>query len=115
MPDILIINGTPFPVPEGGFDIKSKDKVNKYEAENGQTTIEIIRKGVTTITVSYKGIPEQQLNGLIGKLDATNTVTYDKNGVQTTTLMSCTEQSTPKQYYGNGIYMKGLSFTLEEL
>lgn len=115
MSSILAINGMSFPVPEGSFDITYKDKVNEYNAENGVKKVEIIRKGIATIAVSYNGIPEAQLNVLISKIDTINTVKFDKNGEQYTTTMKCIEKKTPKKYYRNGIYMKGLSFTLEEL
>lgn len=115
MSDFLTINGVDFPIPEGSFDITYKDKVNEYEAESGKKTVEIIRPDLTTISVTYNGIPEKQLNVLIEKIKIINQVAFNKNGEKTTILMKCISKKIPKKYIGKGIYMKGLSFTLEEL
>lgn len=109
------INDIEFPVPEGSFELTYKDIINVYESESGEKTLEIIRKDVTTIKVSYNGMPEKQLNELMKALDTVNTVVYEKCGKKITAVMQCGDISTPIKYLRDGINMKGLSFTLEEL
>lgn len=111
----LIINGVDFPDPEGSFDVTYSDEVNEYDAENGKKTIEIIRKDVAKIDVGYNGIPEEQLNVLIAAINTSNNVSFYSNGKMRTAIMMCKEKKTPKKYIGNGQFMRGLSFTLEEL
>lgn len=116
MSEIIVINGTAFPVPEGSFDIKYENKCNTYESESGHTTVELIREQIASISISYNGLPQSQADQLISKIGSTNTVTWNKNGVETTALFRCKDISTPKKYFAkDGLYVKGLSFTLEEL
>lgn len=115
MRNLIIINGMEFPTPEGSFDIKYKDKTNEYEGEDGKKTVEIIRKDVTTISVSYNGMTEEKLNELLKTLDTVCAVTFLKKGVETTVDMKLSDVSTPKKYFKNGLSVWGMSFSLEEL
>lgn len=116
MSEIITINGTAFPVPEGSFDVKYDNKCNTYESESGHTTVELIREQIATISISYSGIPQRQADQLTNIIRSVNTVIWNKNGVETTALFRCKEISVPKKYFAKeGPYVKGLSFTLEEL
>ena len=115
MHSLLIINDVEFPTPEGSFEIKYKDKTNVYEGEDGKRTIEIIRKDIASISVSYNGMTEEKLNTLQAALTTVSAVTFYKKGVETTAEMKLSEVSTPKKYYKNGLSVWGMSFSLEEL
>lgn len=115
MHNLITINGVEFPTPEGSFDIKYEDKTNIHEGENGKKTVEIIRKDIASISVSYNGLKEEELNRLHAALDTVNKVTFYKKGVETTADMRLSSVSTPKKYFKGGITVWGMSFSLEEL
>lgn len=115
MHSLLTINGVDFPTPEGSYDIKYSAVTNEYEGENGEKTVEIIRENVATISVSYNGMTEEQLNDLHAVLTTVCTVVFYKKGVKTTAKMKLSEVSTPKKYYRHGLSVWGMSFSLEEL
>lgn len=115
MHSLLIINGVEFPTPEGSFDIKYKNVINEYEGEDGKKTVEIIRENITTIAIGYNGMEEERLKVLHSALKTVNTVIFYKKGTQTTAKMKLSDVSTPKKYYGRGLSVWGMSFSLEEL
>lgn len=115
MHNLLVINGIEFPIPEGSFDVKYKDITNEYSGENGKKTVEIIRKDVCSISVTYNGLEEGRANMLHGVLSTVNEVTFWKKGVMVTVEMKLSDVSVPKKYYRNGLSVWGMSFSLEEL
>lgn len=115
MHSLLTINGVDFPTPEGSYDVKYSNITNEYEGENGEKTVEIIRENVVSISVSYNGMTEEQLNTLHTALTTVCTVAFYKKGVKTTAKMKLSDVSTPKKYYKHGLSVWGMSFSLEEL
>lgn len=115
MHNLLVVNGTVFPTPEGSFDVKYKDITNEYSGENGKKTVEIIRKNLCSISVTYNGLEEDRANMLHNVLDTVNEVAFYKKGVLVTVQMKLSDVSKPKKYYQNGLSVWGMSFSLEEL
>ena len=115
MHSLLTINGVDFSTPEGSYDVKYSSTTNEYEGENGKKTVEIIREDVVSISVSYNGMTEEQLNILHTALTTVCTVVFYKKGVKTTAKMKLSDVSTPKKYYKHGLSVWGMSFSLEEL
>lgn len=115
MHNLLVINGTEFPTPEGSFDVKYKDTTNEYRGENGKKTVEIIRRDVCSISVTYNGLEEDRANMLHSALSTVNEVTFCKKGTMVTVEMKLSDVSVPKKYYKNGLSVWGMSFSLEEL
>ena len=115
MYDLLKINGTTFPVPEGGFDLSYDDVSNDYDSEAGNTVVEVIREGVARISVKYGGLLESKMNELKSKLGIVNTVSFLKFGEIYTAQMKMSNLSTSKVFYRNGVSVWSLSFELKEL
>lgn len=115
MHDLLVVNGVTFPIPEGSLDIKYSNRINEYEGEDGSITVEIIRENIASISVSYNGLLETQLNLLLGALKTVNEVTFYKKGTEVTCFMKATDISTPEKYYKHSISVWGFSFGLQEL
>lgn len=119
MTNLLTINNVVFPDAEGGFDITYKDKVNEYESESGEKTVEVIRKGVCNISTSYVGLTESQLKSLTAAIQVVNTVKYYNplSGVVETKTMKASSDRVKisKKYYKNNISVWSLDLDLEEM
>lgn len=119
MNNLLKINTVTFPEAEGGYDLSYSDKVNGYESESGEKTVEIIRRNVVSISVSYNGLLEQKLRELCAAIQTVNTVTfYDPlaGNVVTKTMQADTNRiSISKVHYKDDLSIWSLSFSLEEM
>lgn len=119
MNNLLKINNIVFPEAEGGYDLSYSDKVNDYESESGEETVEIIRRNVISINVSYTGLLEQKLRELCAAIQVVNTVTfYDPlaGDLVTKTMKTDTSRiSISKIHYKNDLSVWSLSFSLEEM
>ncbi|MCD8038865.1 MAG: hypothetical protein LUE96_07270 [Lachnospiraceae bacterium] len=115
----LVIGGVAFPIPKkgelGSISVQYEDVVNEYGSETGETTVEIIRCDVATISVSYSAITETLKNTLLAVLSPVADVTFDKKGVETEASMRVSGVSTAIKLYGQGTPIWSLSFKLEEL
>ncbi len=114
---LLTINGVPLPKPEGGFTITKKDKYNEYEGEDGSSTVEVIRQGILSLSVSYNYITEQHLKNVTDAIRLVSQVkVYDPAIRATRTLTAkITGLKTKMLYYKNDIFVWTLSFNLDEL
>lgn len=115
MYNLLQINGTDFPTPEGSFSITYEDKTNDYESDDGQTTVEVIRADVAKISVSYKGLPEAKVVSLLAQLKTVSTVLFLRRGTLQGTQMKVSNVKTDKVWYKNGVSAWALSFDLQEI
>lgn len=119
MTNLLTINNVIFPDAEGGFEISYKDKVNEYESESGEKTVEIIRKGVCNISISYMGLSETQLKSLTSAIQVVNIVKYYNplsGVVETKTMKTSSDRlKISKKYYKNDISVWSLDIDLEEM
>lgn len=114
---ILSANGVDFPNPEGSFTLSKNDVVNEYEAENGHKTVEIVRSGKISASVSYNGLTVAQLNTISQAL-ATVTTFQIYDGL-TNSRKQVTAQvknlKIQKVFHRNNLSVWALSFDLEEL
>ena len=117
MYDLLTINGVRLPKPEGDFTITRKDKYNEYEGEDGSSTVEVIRHGVISLSVSYGHVTEKHLNEIIGAIRLVSEVALYDPANRAPRLISAkiTDVKTKMLYYKNGISVWTLSFNLDEL
>lgn len=119
MENLLIINDMTFPEPEGSYSIAYEDKVNEYESESGETTIEVIRKNICKISVKYNGFKETRLRELASAIQTVNSVKYYNplsGAVENKTMKANTDRiSIEKKYYKYGRSIWSLSFDLEEM
>lgn len=119
MEDLLKINDVVFPEAEGGYDIHYTDVINEYESESGETTVEVIRQNVCSISVQYTGLLECKLKELTAAVRVVNTVEYYNplSGQVESKIMKAdtTRISISKQYYKLGLSVWSLSFDLKEM
>ena len=117
MHDLLIIGDTTFPIPEGNFTLSLSDVTNEYESETGETTVEILRRNVATIQVSYNGLLEDRKNELLNALSTVVTATFYKRGEEVTAQMRVSGISESKVFFkaNNDVAVWSLTFKLEEL
>lgn len=117
MPNLITINGAALPEP-ASFNVSTDDKVNEFESESGKLTLDIVRKDIYSISVSYNGILEAKLRSLQGLLSGTvvNAGFYDtKTAGIITKRMRVRSRSQSKQNFKHGISVWSYSFTLEEV
>lgn len=116
MYDLLKINNVTFPRP-AKFDINLEDKTNEFNAENGSRTIEIIREGIVSISVSYNSLTAAALQRCKGAILKISQVTFYNPYTDTveTKQMEVAGMTTGKQYHENNISTWSLSFSLKEL
>lgn len=75
---LLSANGTDLRDPDGTYQLSKKDITNEYEGEDGHTILEIIRQGVVSGSVTYKGLTTDMLKTIISSLTTVTTFTlYD--------------------------------------
>ena len=115
MYDLLKINNTTFPLPEGGFDVEYTDITNDYEADDGKTVVEVIRLDVAKISVSYKGLIETKVNTLLAALQTVSTVSFLRKGAVQSCQMKVSNIKTAKVWYKDNVSAWSLSFELQEI
>ena len=115
MYDLLKINNVVFPIPEGGLDITYSDITNDSQSEDGMTVVEVIRKDVASISVSYGGLLESTVNNLSAALKTVSTVSFLRRGTVQTCQMKVYNVKTSKKYYGKNLSIWSLSFDLQEI
>lgn len=114
---LLTINGVSLPKPEGDFTLSLNDKYNEYEGEDGTSTVEVIRQGILSLSVSFNGLPEEYLKMIVDAITLVSSVViYNpmKMGVQTVTAR-ITGIKTKKIWYQNNRSLWSLSFDIDEL
>ena len=114
---LLTINGVPLPKPEGDFTITKKDKYNEYEGEDGSSTVEVIRQGILSLSVSYNYITEQHLKTITDAIRLVSQVEVYDPALRTTRTLTAkiTNLKNKMLYYKNDISVWTLSFNLDEL
>lgn len=114
---LLSINSVILPTPEGNFTLSKNDKYNQYEGEDGSKTVEVIREGIISASVSYKGLTEEMLKRIIDAITlVSRVVIYNPMTKSTKTVTAkITGISTKKVCYRNNISVWSLSFNIEEL
>ena len=114
---LLSINDIPLPNPEGELSICQNDKLNEYQGEDGTSTIEVIREGVISMTVSYSNLTDKLLNEimraltLISKVELYNPMTCS---IQVITAR-ISDQTVKKIWYKNSMSVWSLTFKIDEL
>lgn len=114
---ILSANGVEFTDPEGSFTLSKSDVVNEYEAENGHTTVEIVRSGKISASVSYSGLTVQNLKTMSESLGTVTTfmiydaLTDSRKEVQA----RVSNVKVQKVFHKNNLSVWGLSFDIAEL
>lgn len=114
---IITANNVEFTDPEGSFTLSKDDTVNEYKGEDGQTTLEIIREGQISATVSYNSLSAETIKKMA---DALTTVTefklYDAlTDSQKTITARVSGVKVKKNFYRDNISMWSLSFDIDEL
>ena len=114
---LLTINGVPLPKPEGDFTITKKDKYNEYEGEDGSSTVEVIRQGILSLSISYNYITEQHLKTITDAIRLVSLVEVYEPTLRKTRALTAkiTNLKTRMLYYKNDISIWTLSFNLDEL
>lgn len=114
---LLSINGVTLPQPEGDYTITKNDKYNEYEGEDGTSTVEVIRQGIISLSVSYNYVKEKQLKKITDAIKLVSEVVVFDPTKQTTRTISAkvTGIKTKMIYYKNGISVWSLAFDVEEL
>lgn len=114
---LLSINGVPLPNPMGDFTISQNDKYNEYEGEDGKTTVEIIRQGILSLSVSFNGLPEDYLKMIVDAIRIVSTVVIYNPLTKSTRKMTAkiTGVKSKKIWYQNNQSLWSLSFEIDEL
>lgn len=103
---LLTINGVQLPKPEGDFSISLKDKYNEYEGEDGTATVEVIRQGILSLSVSFNGLPEDYLKTIVDAITLVSSVViYNPMKMEMQTM---TAKITGIKSKKNGIRTTGL-------
>lgn len=114
---LLTVNGVAFPIPEGDFSMELEDKFHEYEGEDGSSTVELIRRGIRSVSVSYNGLPEVHLKNLVGALRLVSEI--ELYNPMTRSVESITGKvtgvKTKKIWYQNNQSLWSLAFQIEEL
>ena len=114
---LLSINGVSLPKPEGDYSITKNDKYNEYEGEDGSSTVEVIRRGIISLSVAYNYVTEKHLKEITDAINLVSEVyVFDPTkGVVRNITAKVTGIKTKMIYYKNGISIWTLSFDVEEL
>ncbi len=117
MYNLLAINGVPLPKPEGDFTITKKDKYNEYHGDDGSSTVEVIRQGILSLSVSYNYITEQHLKTITDAISLVSSGEVFDPATRTTRPLTAkiTGVRTKMLYYKNDISVWTLSFDVDEL
>lgn len=114
---IITANNVEFVDPEGSFSMEKKDTVNTYSGEDGHTTIELIRTGKISASVSYNGLTVSQLKQYSEALTTVTTFKlYDPlSNVQKTITAQVSGVKVGKVFHRNDLSVWSLSFDIDEL
>ncbi len=114
---LITINGVSLPKPEGEYSITKKDKYNVYEGEDGTSTVEVIRQGIISLSVSYNYVTEKHLKEITDAIRLVSSVEiYDPTLKMIRTINAkVTGVKTKMLYYKNGISIWSLAFDIDEL
>lgn len=119
MEKLLIINNTEFIEKDLDYSVTCSDKVNEYESESGEKTVEIIREDIHELKVKYSGLLEYRIRQMASVIRPVNTVKFYNpvSGTIKTKIMKADTSriSIDKVYYDYGISAWSLSFSLEEM
>lgn len=114
---LLKVNGVSLPKPEGDYSISKKDKYNEYEGEDGNSTVEVIRQGIISLSVSYNYVTEKHLKEMADALKLVSEVEiFDPTQQKIRKITAKISGIKTKMiYYKNGISIWSLSFDVDEL
>lgn len=114
---LLKINTVELPDAEGDFTIHKKDKFNEYETEDGRTTVEVVRQGIISLSVSFNGLTEVMVKTICDAITLVSTVeVFDPALGQTKEITAkVTDVKTKKVWFKNNVSVWSLSFSVDEL
>lgn len=114
---LLTINGIEMPDADGDFQISENDKINEYQGEDGHTTIEEIRQGIISLSVSFSVLSEDMLNRIKSALSMVSTVEmYNPlTKEMETKKMKVSGTKVKRVCYKQNTSLWSLSFNLDEL
>ena len=114
---LLKINTVELPNAEGDFSIHKKDKFNEYETEDGKTTVEVVRQGIISLSVSFNGLTETMVKRICDAITLVSTVEiFDPVIGKTKEIRAkVTDIKTKKIFYKNNLSIWSLSFNVDEL
>ena len=119
MYNLLTINNITCPhIDKGSITVSKDDTYNTYTGEDGYSTIEAVRSGRTSVSVSYKGLLEDDVKLVVGAITlVSSVVVYDPATDTTLTIASAkiTKVKMKKILYDNNVSAWSLSFQIEEL
>lgn len=117
MYNLLAIGDFVLKDPEGSFNIQSNDVVNEYKGEDGHKTIEVIRNGQISGSVSYKGLTAEQLKEICDHLGAVTH--FQMFNVLTNAVIEITARvsgvKAKKIHHKGEVSVWSLSFNIDEL
>lgn len=115
---LLKVNNTEFITPDKGtFSVVKTDKVNEYEMEDGSKMVEVVRAGILSGTMSYRGLFVSQISQYSALLTPVSTLTvFDPmtNNVRTFTA-KISGKKTGKILHNDNVSAWSFSFDFEEL
>ena len=114
---LLKINTVELPDAEGDFTINKHDKFNEYETEDGKTTVETIRQGIVSLSVSFNGLTETMVKTICDAITLVSTVeVFDPAlGQPKEITAKITGVKTTKIWFRNNVSIWSLSFNVDEL
>ena len=114
---LLTINGFEIPDADGDLQISESEKINEYQGEDGHTTIEEIRQGIISLSVSFDVLSEDMLNKIKSTLSIVSTVDiYNPLKKETETRkMKVSGIKVKRVCYKQNTSLWSLSFNLDEL
>lgn len=119
MENLLMVNDVAFPNTDMNIDVTYSDKVNNYESESGEKTVEIIRQKICNISVKYEGLLEERIKTLCAAIQTVNEVKfYDplSGEVVSKTMKADTNRiAVSKVCFKDGVKAWSLSLKLEEM
>lgn len=115
---LLKVNGVDFITPnKGTFSVKKDDKVNEYETENGGKVLEVVREGVLSGTMAYRGLFASQIAQYDALLTTVSTLTiYDPMKADAVTITArILNKAAQKIVHNDNVSAWSFSFDFEEL
>lgn len=114
---LLKINNIELPDPEGTFTVGKRDKFNEYETEDGKTTVEVVRQGIISLSVSFNGLTEAMVKRICDAITLVSTVEVFDPAIGKTKEITAkvTDIKTKKIWFKNNVSIWSLSFNVDEL
>ena len=114
---LISADGVDFIDPEGSFVLSKTDVVNEYEGEDGCKTVEVVRSGKISASVSYNGIEVRRLREMAQALHTVTTFRiYDAlTDTCRTVKARVSSLKVQKVHHRHGLSLWSLSFDLDEL